>query len=109
MKFVCGLVFTSVIFASGCQKGETSTQVSLQDPAGVRVTPATATVRVGVSAQLTASIPDLPGVAIAWASSDTSVALVSQAGMVSGRSAGDAVITASYQERRGATQISVVP
>ena len=102
-------VIAFVVLGTACTSRENATQVDFLILQGVQVTPATATVRVGASLQLGAVIPDLPGVPIAWASSDTSVAFVSQLGVLAARRQGAVVITASYHERAGASQVTVSP
>lgn len=67
----------------------------------VAVTPATPAISVGATSQLSASARDQNGSAIAgmpaagWTSSNTAVATVSASGLVTGVSAGTAVVTAS--------------
>ena len=67
----------------------------------VAVTPATPSVNVGATAQLSASALDQDGNAMAglpaatWASSNTAVATVNASGIVTGVTAGSATITAS--------------
>lgn len=68
----------------------------------IEVTPAGATVPVQDSTQLTATVRDgtgatVSGVAMAWTSSDSSVALPRSTGVVVGRRAGTAQITATAQ------------
>ncbi|CAN5915616.1 hypothetical protein BH11GEM1_BH11GEM1_00910 [soil metagenome] len=98
-----------VLLGTACTSRDNATQVDLLVLQNVHVTPATATVRVGASLQLTAVSPDLPGVPIQWASGDTAVAVVSQLGVLAARRQGDVVITASYKERAGASQVTVSP
>ena len=67
----------------------------------VAITPATPSINVGTTAQLSASALDQNGSAMAglpattWASSNTSVATVNGSGLVTGVAAGSATITAS--------------
>ena len=64
---------------------------------GVTVAPATATIRVGETQQLTATVaPENASYkTVTWSSSATATATVSNAGLVTGRAAGTATITAT--------------
>src|SRR5205823_7327472 len=82
--------------------------------ASVSVTPATAPVPVGKTLQLTATPKDasgspLTGRTVTWASSNTSVATVSAAGLVTGQVAGTATITATSEGQSGTAAITVTP
>ncbi|HMC71159.1 MAG TPA: alkaline phosphatase family protein, partial [Mycobacteriales bacterium] len=82
--------------------------------ASVSVTPATASVQVGSAVQLTATPKDasgspLTGRTVTWASSDASVATVSTSGLVTGRAAGTATITATSEGQSGTATITVTP
>lgn len=70
--------------------------------ASMEVTPAATTVPVGMVMELTAEAKDergqpVPGQQVHWSSSDTTVAVVSDAGVVSARSAGEVQIAATVQ------------
>src|SRR5439155_12625753 len=80
--------------------------------ASVDVTPATATVQAGQTVQLTATPRDangaaLSGRAVSWSSSNTSVATVSNAGLVSAVTTGSATITATSEGKGGTSSITV--
>ncbi len=80
--------------------------------AAVTVSPLTSTIGVGSSEQLTATMLDFAGSALAarevrWVSSDDAVALVSSAGIVTARSQGVAVIEAISEGKRGGAVIAV--
>ncbi len=80
--------------------------------ASVSVTPASATVQVGGTVQLTATPKDangnaLAGRTIAWASSNTSVATVSGTGLVTGLAVGSVTITATSEGKSGTASITV--
>src|SRR5204863_2960225 len=77
------------------------------------VTPATAQVFEGKTAQLTATPRDasgnaLSGRTVTWASSNTTVATVSASGLVTGKVAGTATITATSEGQSGTSAITVV-
>src|SRR5439155_21194581 len=84
-------------------EGKSSTAtftVTLVPVASVAVAPATASIRVGQTAQLTATPQDsagstLTGRMVTWASGDTSVARVSPSGQVTGVAQGSATMTAT--------------
>jgi serine protease len=80
--------------------------------ARVTVSPSTASVAVGATVQLTARAfnaadEELPGRTFSWSSSNTSIATVSASGVVTGRAAGSATITASTAGRSGSASVSV--
>ncbi len=80
--------------------------------ASVAVTPATDSIQAGQTAQLTATPMDaggnaLSGRAVAWASSNTSVATVSASGLVAGVAAGSATITATSEGQSGSAAVTV--
>ncbi len=80
--------------------------------ASVTVSPATASVTVGQTVQLTATPRDaagnpLSGRAVAWVSSATRVATVSGSGLVAGVAAGTATITASSEGQSGTAAVTV--
>ena len=80
---------------------------------GIGVQPPTATIAVGGTQQFVAFMtpPDLvPGgvAAIAWSSSDTRVATVSNAGLVTGVAAGQTAINITAGQYRAAASIRVL-
>jgi uncharacterized protein YjdB len=81
--------------------------------ASVDVTPASASVDEGKTVQLTATPKDangtpLPGRVVTWVSGNTSVATVSASGLVTGKVAGSATITATSEGQSGTSAITVV-
>src|SRR5204863_292932 len=81
--------------------------------ASVTVSPASGTVAVGGTLQLTATPKDangtpLGGRTVTWGSSNTSVATVSASGLVTGMRAGTATITATGEGQSGTATITVV-
>ena len=78
----------------------------------VEVTPATAAINIGGSFRLTATVFDsrgnvIPGVQVAWASSDTRIAIVDNTGRVSAVRPGSVVITATSGDKAGTGSVSV--
>ena len=81
--------------------------------ASVAVTPATPTVLLGQTVQLTATPKDangnvLSGRVVTWASDNTTVATVSSTGLVSGVAQGQATITATSETKSGTAAVAVV-
>jgi uncharacterized protein YjdB len=86
--------------------------VTVVPVATVSVSPASASVIVGQTAQLTATPRDgngnpLSGRTVTWATSNAAVASVSGNGLVTGGAAGTATITASSEGRNGTAAITV--
>ena len=82
--------------------------------ASVRVTPATGTVDVGATVQLSALVLNGAGVAIpgrtaTWTSQTPEIATVSTTGVVTGLTSGTASISASADGRTGTATIAVTP
>lgn len=79
-----------------------------KDLATVTVDPATLTLAVGKRQTLTAKVNGDSGSNVAWTSSDTSVATVSDSGVVIARGAGTATVTAtSYGGGKAACEVTV--
>jgi uncharacterized protein YjdB len=81
--------------------------------ASVTVSPATLSVPVGQTGQLTVTLMDasggtLSGRVVTWSSSQTSVATVSDSGVVTGISTGTATVTASSEGQSGSATVTVV-
>src|SRR5256714_170731 len=94
------------------KSGTASITVTNVPVATVDVTPPTATVQAGQTAQLTATPRDANGAALSgrtvtWSSSNTSVATVTSAGLVSGVTPGSATITAASEGKSGTSSITV--
>src|SRR5207249_8394379 len=78
----------------------------------VTVGPASASIVVGATQQLTAVTKDaagatLTGRVVTWSASDASVAIVSSSGLLTGRSAGSTIITATSEGKNGTSAITV--
>ena len=66
------------------------------DPTGISLNKTTASVEVGKTTQLVASLQPYGATGtVTWASNNTSVATVSNSGLVTGKAVGDAVVTAT--------------
>ncbi len=103
----------AVTATSEGQSGTSSITVTTVPVASVAVTPASATIQVGQTQQLAATLKDasgntLSGRAVSWSSSNSSVASVSSSGLVTGLAAGSAVITATSEGKSGTATLTVV-
>jgi uncharacterized protein YjdB len=104
---------TAEIYATS--EGHTdSSAVTVTVPAvaSVSVAPNTATLRVGNTSQLTATVRDaggntLSGRTVTWASSATATATVSASGLVTAVAPGSATITATSEGKNGTSAITV--
>jgi uncharacterized protein YjdB len=86
--------------------------VEIVPVASVAVSPATASVTVGQTVQLTATPQDgsgnpLSGRVVTWASSNAAVATVSVNGLVTGATAGSAILTATSEGQSGTATVTV--
>ena len=98
--------------SEGQSGAATVTVVSNAPVASVTVTPATASVAVGQTVQLTATLRDangnvLSGRTVLWTSDNAVAATVDGTGLVSGVSAGPAVITATSEGKSGSASVTV--
>ncbi len=89
------IIATSV--ADPTAKGQTTVTVNPPPAIEVTVAPATATVQVGQTVPLTAIVSNSTNQAVTWSSRTPSVATVDASGVVTGVSAGTAVIEAKAQ------------
>ncbi|HYR97599.1 MAG TPA: Ig-like domain-containing protein, partial [Gemmatimonadales bacterium] len=102
----------TVTATSEGQSGTGSISVSNPAVASVTVSPATASLTVGGTQQLTATAKDasgnpLTGRTITWTSSNSGVATVSGSGLVSASSTGSTVITATSEGQSGTATVTV--
>src|SRR3989441_652755 len=111
---VTGLAAGSAVITatSEGQSGTAAIAVTSVPVATVAVTPASATIQVGQTQQLAATLKDasgntLSGRAVSWSSATPSVASVSGSGLVTGLAAGSAVITATSEGQSGTAAIAV--
>lgn len=94
--------------------GSATVSVAQVPVASVSVSPSTASLTVGGTSTLNATLQDasgntLSGRIVGWSTSDQAVATVSQAGVVTGVSAGTATITATSEGQTGTASITVSP
>src|SRR5690349_18662204 len=105
---------TFKVIATGHPGGKADTAtvtVTAVPVASVVVTPATATVPVGGTVQLSATTKDsagnvLTGRTVTWASSNTAVAATSGSGLVTAAAAGVATITATSEGKNGIATVT---
>ena len=95
------IALTTGLTACNDQKATTTETPSLaiRRATGVAVAPLTASVAVGAATTLTATVKDrygriVTGASLTWQSQDSTIASVSQAGVVTGRKAGQVVVGA---------------
>ena len=95
------------------KSGSSAVTVNAIPVATVDVSPATATIQVGATIQLTASPKDangnpLTGRVVTWTTSDTTLATVDTNGLVTGKAAGGPVtVTATSEGKSGTAAITV--
>jgi uncharacterized protein YjdB len=92
--------------------GTSAITVTVPPVATVTVSPATASVTVGQTRQLSATLRDaggnvLTGRTLTWSSSNTGIATVNGSGLVSAVAAGAATITATSEGKSGTSAITV--
>src|SRR5207245_1111893 len=96
------------------QQATAAVTVMLAPVSSVTVTPNPATVQIGQTLQLTATLKDanqnvLTGRVVTWASGNTGVATVSSTGLVTGVAQGQATITAASEGQQGTAAVTVIP
>lgn len=103
---------TVTITASSGGKSGTAT-ITVTDPvASVTLAPVSKTITAGDTTTISATLRDAAGAVVtgrqvAWASSDTTIAKVSAAGLVTGEGAGTATITATSEGKSATAGITV--
>ncbi|GAB1344549.1 hypothetical protein MASR1M101_36760 [Gemmatimonas sp.] len=96
------------------QSGTAALTVTVVPAATVTVTLASAAITVGQTSQGTAVVKAangavLTGRTVAWSTSNAAVASVSQSGLVTGITAGNAVITATSEGQSGTANVTIAP
>lgn len=111
---VTGRKTGSVLIAASAQGKDAVAQITVNPTpvASVRISESNRSMQVGQSVQLTAEALDaggavLPGRAIAWSSSNTGVATVSNNGLVNAIAPGGAIITARSEGESAGASITV--
>ncbi len=104
---------TATITATAGSVSGTATVTVAQQASSVEVSSAADTMVAGDTLRLTASATDANGHAVAgavfeWATSDTAVAVVDHAGLVTAITAGAVTVTASSSDARGTADITVI-
>ena len=103
---------TTVTATSEGKSGTAAITISTATVGSVTVQPPAPTIVAGTSVQLTAIVKDpfetvLTNRAVAWSSSNTAVATVNQAGLVTGVGPGSATITATSEGKSGTATVTV--
>ena len=107
-----GTLNVDAVFGGVSNVGNATTSASTAPVATVAVSPASASIGVAGTQQLTATLRDaggnvLTGRTVTWASTNTLVATVSGSGLVSGLLAGSVTITATSEGQNGPATITV--
>ena len=94
------------------QSGTATVSVTFVPVASVTVSPASASLQVNQTTQLTATPKDangnpLSGRVVTWSSNNTTVATVNGTGLVTAKAAGSATITATSEGQSGTSSITV--
>jgi len=103
----------TITVTSEGKSGTAAITVTVVPVAAVTVSPASATIAVGGTRQLSAVTKDsaggtLTGRVVTWSSSSTAVATVNSSGLVTGVAAGSATITATSEGKIGTAAITVI-
>ena len=108
-----GTLNQGAVFGALSNVVRATTAASTAPVASVTVSPATASVNVGQTVQLTATLKDpsgnvLSGRAVTWTSGTPAVAMVSGSGLVTGVAPGSATLTATSEGQNGSATVRVV-
>ena len=111
---VTGVAVGSVTITATSEGKSGTASITVNPPpvATVTVSPASASIRVGSTVQLTATLKDangnvLTGRTVTWTSSNTKAATVNASGLVTGLATGSATITATSEGKSGTSIIKV--
>jgi hypothetical protein len=104
--------FAVIATDSASGKADTSSVTVTPVVTSVNVTPGSASVQVGGTTQLSATVLDangatMSGQTVTWSSSNTGVATVSGSGLVTGVAGGTATITATSSGKQGTAAVTV--
>ncbi len=107
-----GVGSATITATSGSASGTATVTVALAPVASVTLAPSSASIAIGATTPLTATLKDaagniLTGRSITWSSSATTVATVSTAGVVTAVALGPATITATSGTASGTATITV--
>ena len=109
-----GLALITAAYGSSVDTASIHSEGASSEPvvASVVVSPETASVTVGATVHLTATVKDasgntLSGQTVAWSSSDPAAATVSSSGVVTGVTGGAAIITATSGGKIGTGAVSI--
>ena len=107
-----GTLNVDAVFGDLSNVASATTAARIMPVASVTLTPATASVTVGSTQQLTATLKDSTGAAlsgrtITWASSNSAAATVSASGLVTGIAGGTATISATSETVQGTAAVTV--
>ena len=105
-------VAAALLFLTACSGGATGPHGGSGPVATVAVAPAVATVVVGDSVQLAATLKDgagnpLIGRVVTWTAGTPAIASVSATGLATGRATGTATITATSEGQSGSATVNV--
>lgn len=108
------LLAVTAVAVAGVGCGGSAVEAPGAPVATVTVAPPTATVVIGATVTLTASVLDAAGHELAnrkvfWATADSNFATVSSSGVVTGRWAGTVPVAASVEGKAAVAQIQVLP
>ena len=111
LTWMCWATAASVAAAGAACQGDSLDPVEI---ATVEVAPPTATVTVGASVSLTATVLDAAGNVVTgrrvrWATADSNFATITDAGVVTGRYVGTVPVAASVEGKTATAQVIVVP
>jgi len=104
----------TITAASEGKSATTSVTVTIAPVNSVAIAPTTASVPIGQTTTLAATVKDANGAVltdrpVTWNSLSTGIATVSQSGVVTGVSFGTATITASAEGKTGTASVTVTP
>src|SRR6185295_4005604 len=118
VHLMIGRLVVGLSLVTACSSGDSTSPPPAPPPApvvtAVEVAPASATLNVGDSVPLTATVKDqngavMSGKTVTWSSAAQAVATVSTTGVVTAVGAGSATVTATVESKTGSSQVTVSP